>query len=158
MKAKKPAVSFDTNIIVAALCSFHREHEKCAHVLNRELVKRSTPVLAVHVVYEALSVMTRLPAPYRIAPRDALQMLTDSLRDRVTLAGLEPTATWDELTNLVGHGASGGALYDGLILAAVKKAHVSRFYTLNPKHFLRFDTADVEIIDPSSPGRSQTHL
>lgn len=84
-------------------------------------------------------------------------MLTDSLRDQVTLTSLGPTATWDELTNLVSQGASGGALYDGLILAAVKKAHVSRFYTLNPKHFLRF-AAGVEIIDPSSPCRSQTHL
>lgn len=105
-------------------------------------------VLPLHALVEAYAVMTRLPAPHRLSPRDALQILERSLRARVTVVGLDGEEGWHCLGDLVQSAISGGTSYDGFILASARKGKATRIYTLNPAHFARLPVGGIEIAVP----------
>ena len=105
-------------------------------------------VLPAPALTEAYSVMTRLPAPHRLAPADACQLLSGSFERRTTLVALTEKETWRFLHETASQGVAGGTTYDALILACAHKARASRLLTLDPRDFLRVEAGEIEIVVP----------
>jgi len=110
--------------VIAALSAWHERHEQAAAALE------SITVLPAHVVVEAYSVLTRLPAGLAVAPLAAAEVLArrfsgpplcvdDGERGRV-------------LGRFAGAGVFGGASYDGLV-ALEAAAHGRTLLTLDER-------------------------
>jgi predicted nucleic acid-binding protein len=143
-----PATALDTSVLVAGLLSWHEHHRTASAALSVLLESRERIILPLHALAEAYSVMTRLPPPHRLSPRDALQILEGSLRTRATVVGLDGEEGWLCLGDLARSAISGGTTYDGLILACARKAAATKIFTLNPAHFERLGMDGIEIAVP----------
>jgi predicted nucleic acid-binding protein len=138
----------DTSVLIAALLAWHEAHEPAREALLDALggiVVVPAPALA-----EAYAVMTRLPAPHRIAPDDACELLSGSFEQRVKVVGLSGKETWRFLHENSGRGVAGGATYDALILACARKGGAQRVLTLDRRDFLRLAAAEIEVVVPGT--------
>jgi predicted nucleic acid-binding protein len=142
-----PTVALDTSAIVAGLLSWHQDHEVALQALEAVFARGRTVVLPLPALVEAYSVMTRLPAPHRLSPADALALLEDSPLGRCTPAGLRDRDGWAFLRALPSRGIAGGRTYDALVVACAKRVGASQVLTLNRRHFEGLDP-DLEILDP----------
>ena len=107
-------IALDTSVVVAAFASWHEGHASAVATLARR------PRLPAHVIVEAYSVLTRLPPPHR-SPAEIAEAF---LRERfsgvpLTLPG---TAQRDLVRLAARAGLVGGAIYDLLVAATVKRA------------------------------------
>lgn len=102
----------DTSVLVAALTAWHPLHSSA-----RTAVADRVDMVPAHVLVETYSVLTRLPAPHRIAPAVAGQVLSGLRRGLLTL----PEAAHVVLiTRLAQAGIRGGAVYDALVAATAR--------------------------------------
>lgn len=97
----------DTSVLVPALISWHPDHHHCRDLLADEVTH-----LPAHVIVEAFGVMTRLPAPHRLAGGDAASAL--GALDAKAVA-LPPAQQVRLIGTLSASGVRGGAVYDGLV-------------------------------------------
>jgi len=141
------ATALDTSVIIAALLSWHESHEAALRELKGSAAAGKL-ILPAPALVEAYAVMTRLPPPHRLAPKDALRILDGSLARRTTVAHLTGAESWKLLRESAGSGLAGGAAYDAAILACARKAGASRLLTLDRKDFLRLAPDDLEIVVP----------
>lgn len=116
------AETCDTSVLVPALLPWHAHHAAA-----RGVVRSGLSGIPAHVVVETYSVLTRLPAPHRLAPRDAAALLA---RMPGRLLALPPDRYAPTLTALAANGIRGGATYDGLV-AATAAEHDLRLVTLD---------------------------
>jgi hypothetical protein len=108
--------------VVAALSAWHEEHEAAAGALA------DITALPAHVMVEAYSVLTRLPAGLAVLPATAADVLARRFGD-------EPLRLSDSdrgalLTTLASAGVFGGASYDGLV-ALEARAHGRELLSLD---------------------------
>lgn len=143
--------AIDTNVIVAGLLSWHVHHELASAQLIDLLESELEIVVPLPVLIESYSVMTRMPPPHRIGSKEALEILELSLRDRVTLVGLDEEEGWKLLQDLSQRSITGGTTYDGLILACARKGGARRLVTFNRSHFERVATEEIEVVVPGAP-------
>jgi len=141
------ATALDTSVLVAGLCSWHESHANTLRALGAA-DKRGELIVPAPALVEAYSVMTRLPAPHRLAPQDAQEILSRSFEERSSVVGLTGAETWRLVRDAAGGGVAGGATYDALILACARKARADRLLTLDLKDFLRLAPDDIEILAP----------
>ena len=136
----------DTGVIVAALLAWHESHgpalDSLIDAFGGGLVVPA-PALA-----EAYSIMTRLPAPHRLAPADACELLCGTFEARATVVGLTERESWRFLRETASRGVAGGSSYDALILACAHKARAKRVLTLDRRDFERLETCEIEIVVP----------
>jgi predicted nucleic acid-binding protein len=104
----------DASVAVASLDSSHEAHDLC-----REVLVSRRPALAGHALFETLSVLTRLPAPYRLSPQSAVAVLDRAYPERSWLSRDEQSALLPELARA---GLGGGAVYDALVGWAARAA------------------------------------
>jgi predicted nucleic acid-binding protein len=138
----------DTSCLVAAACTWHEHHEPTAADLERRARRREKPILAAPTLLEAYAVLTRLPAPYRLKPRDALAVLEGSWAGARVVA-LAAAEAWGLLRSLPEQGVAGGTSYDATIVACARKARADVILTWNLPHFERL-ADDIEIAAPGS--------
>ena len=138
-------VAVDTNVVIAALVSWHEHHERAAPAVDRHL-RRGDLVLPVPALIESYAVMTRLPAPHRLAPADAFRILHESFA-AVRLASLPPHETWAWLEHLAGEAIAGGRTYDAMIVRAALAAKATVLLTLNRRDLEPF-SRQIEIVEP----------
>ena len=136
----------DTSVVVAALLAWHESHEPALDAMIAAL--RGDLVLPAPALPEAYPVMTRLPAPHRIAPSDARELLSGSFEGRARVVALTEKEAWRFLKETANQGVSGGATYDALILACARKGGASRMLTLDRRDFLRLEAGAIEIVVP----------
>lgn len=101
----------DTSVLVSALLAWHPGHTEARKAL---VGVRGIPA---HVLLETYSVLTRLPAPHRISPRDAGNAL--SALD-VGLLSLPVKAHRTLVSTLAQGNVPGGATYDALVAATAR--------------------------------------
>ncbi len=143
----------DTSVIVAALLAWHEFHEPALAALIDAFGE--TLVVPAPALTEAYAVMTRLPAPHRLAPGDAGDLLSGSFENRARIVGLTEEETWSFLHANAHQHTTGGAIYDALILACAEKAGARRLLTLDRNDFLRLNEYEAEKkIEIVVPGRS----
>lgn len=136
----------DTSVLVAALLAWHESHEPARDALLDAF--RDSLVVPAPALAEAYAVMTRLPAPHRISPADACELLSGSLEQRAKVVGLSEKETWRFLHGNAGLGVSGGSTYDALILACARKGGAKRVLTLDRRDFQRLATGEIEVVVP----------
>ena len=104
----------DTSVAVASLDASHEAHAVC-----REVLIRRRPALAGHALFETFSVLTRLPAPFRLTPRSTVAVLDEAFPERSWPSGDDYAELWPELAR---SGLAGGAVYDALVGWAARAA------------------------------------
>ena len=133
--------------MVAAVCSWHERHAVVAAEIERRLAARGRLAIPAHALVEAYAVLTRLPAPHRIAPADAWALLSANFVEPAKLVALEGPAHAVLLARLAAAGTGGGRTYDALIGGQAAIARADVLLTLNPRHF-EPPPGDVTVIEP----------
>lgn len=135
MKKRKAAI--DTSVFVAAVCAWHEKHAATTVVIDALLDSGAALVLPSHAVLESYSVLTRLPAPHRLTPADALALVEQN----ASVFTEAPGAT--NVRKLLGgwsrQRVAGGRIYDLYILESARHAGADTFVTLNPKDVAGFE-------------------
>lgn len=142
------AVALDTSVVVAALLSWHEEHGWARATLEDLMASDEEILLPMRVVLEAYAVMTRLPSPHRLAPRDAWQLLDKSFKSSSRLIGLTARQLWQLLESLAERRVAGGAAYDAEIIECAARGVARAVVTLNCRQFERLTPDDLEILGP----------
>jgi len=142
--------ALDSSVIIAGLLAWHEAHDRTL----RSLVQARSGAAAGLVVpapalVEAYAVMTRLPAPHRIAPGDALELLAGSFECASKVVSLNETETWRFLHDAASEEIAGGRSYDALILRCARKARATTLLTLDRRDFSRLDPGDIRIVVPT---------
>lgn len=125
----------DTNCIVAAICGWHDHNRSAVNEIERRLGRGEQMAVAAHALTEAYSVLTRFPAPHRLAPADAWELLRANFAEGATIAVLTPSQHVALIRRLAAAGVSGGRTYDALIAECAVKVGAAALLTFNPRHF-----------------------
>lgn len=140
--------ALDTSIIVPAVLAWHEHHDAALPVVVEALSGSAPAIVPLPALVEAFSVLTRLPPPWRLRPRDAHRLLSDSFREKARIVGLSGEEAWALLDEALASEVAGGATYDAHIAACATKAGATHLATFNRRHFERFDLGDVELLVP----------
>lgn len=122
----------DTSVMLASFLEGDKRHAECRAFLLR--MRRENAACGAHSFAEFYSVLTRLPAPSRLRPDQALALLED-VEKRVTPIALTATEYSQEMRRLAQKGISGGQVYDALLIACARKNKSRHIYTLDVDHF-----------------------
>ncbi|MDH4083672.1 MAG: PIN domain-containing protein [Nitrospira sp.] len=135
----------DTSVMVATVCTWHEHHERAITEMERRLTERESLVIATPALIEAYAVLTRLPPPHRLSPRDTIALIETSFLTEGTLAGLDNKAFRPLLREAADHDIAGGRTYDWVIAACARAARVNTLLTFNSRDFLSFHLDDLEV-------------
>jgi predicted nucleic acid-binding protein len=142
-------IAIDSNVLVASVLSWHEHHRAALSAVEAAVEGPDELVVVGHTLAEAYSVMTRLPAPHRVRPEDAVALLEGVVDAATAILGLSGRDTWRTVRALPDVPASGGRTYDALIAATARRGGARRLLTFNVEHFESF--ADPGILDIASP-------
>ncbi len=115
-------------------CEWHEHHARTISEIERREHDGQQLVIATHSLFEAYSVLTRLPFPHRV-PAGTARTLLEANWKAVPGVHLTTEETWRTLRKAEKLGVSGGSVYDALISACAIKAGVSTLLTWNLRHF-----------------------
>ncbi len=127
--------TLDTNCMIAAVCGWHQHNAAAVAEIEGRLQRGERLTVLAPALVEAYSVLTRMPAPHRLAPADAWALMEGNFvrgRDVVALDGPAYVST---LRDLAGQDLGGGRTYDALIAACARQAKACALLTLNRRHF-----------------------
>lgn len=146
----KPRFLPDTSCIVAAVSGWHSDHESTVSEIHRRLTDGEELIAAAPALVEAYAVLTRLPAPHRLIPADALRVIeTGFMTNRrvVTLASPDYVRLLRTAPSVE---VFGGRTYDAVIALCALKARATCLLTLNENHFRRWESEHLRIVVPST--------
>lgn len=124
----------DTSLLVPALLSWHPAHDE-----SRELLHSEVGHVPAHVLLASFSVMTRLPAPHRVATGDAARVLGALALTPVALPASHHLRL---VATLAEKGLRGGAIYDALV-ARTAAHHGLRLVTRDRRATATYDAVGV---------------
>ena len=130
-----PRVALDASCMVAAVCSWHDRHAEAAADIGRRLDAGQRLTIPAHALLETYAVLTRLPAPHRLAPSDAWALVKGNFVERATVTTIDARAHVAVLARLAGARIGGGRTYDAAIAAAARDAGADVLLTLHSRHF-----------------------
>jgi predicted nucleic acid-binding protein len=139
-------VVLDTNAIVALLCPWHEHHQLVVRAATAALRESRGFGLVAHTLVEAYAVLTRLPAPYRLACSDAFELLHKNF-GAAPLAALASSEYWTLIERAAAASVGGGRTYDALIAETAELLAPCDLLTFNAKHFAGADSPDLTIVD-----------
>ena len=142
--------ALDTSCMVAAVCSWHARHAAAAAEIERRLNGGERLAIAAHAIVETYAVLTRLPAPHRLAPADAWALVRTNFVDNAALVTLDGAAHVAVLARFASAGIGGGRTYDGLIAACAGSSRARALLTFNSRHFDP-PPDGVTIVEPTDP-------
>jgi predicted nucleic acid-binding protein len=117
--------------------------------VERRLDAGEQLALAAPALVEAYAVLTRLPAPHRLSPADALHLLADNFEKNAPTVALTPREYWLLMRVAPATSVYGGRIYDAVIAACARKAGARELLTLNLKHFESFADESLRITSPA---------
>lgn len=106
----------DTSVAVPLLLRHHRAHDAVMDVLHGHTLR-----LAGHAVSETYAVLTRLPGASRLAPDDAVTLLSARF---ATPVGLPTEAVRNLPRRFADAQLAGGSVYDALVALAAHHANL----------------------------------
>ncbi|HET7619861.1 MAG TPA: PIN domain-containing protein [Vicinamibacterales bacterium] len=127
--------ALDSSVMVAAVCTWHERHRDATVEIEQRLAAGQHLAVAAHALAEAYAVLTRLPAPHRLAPADAWALVHTNFIKAATVVALTGPGLVKVLAALAAADVGGGRTYDALIAACAKQARVGALLTFNPRHF-----------------------
>lgn len=132
--------------MLAAVCTWHDHHEHAQRGIHQRRASGARLVCVGPAWVEAYAVITRLPSPYRLHPRDAWNLLTENFGKRGPIVNLTGVETRRALGELAASGLGGGLTYDAMILACALKAKADELLTLNPRDFQRLSLSGITVV------------
>ena len=132
-------IAVDTSVVVASFATWHEGHEASLEVM------RERPRLPAQVLAEAYSVLTRLPAPHRVASHLVAEFLEDRLVEPPLQISSESLAALVISASI--RGIDGGAIYDAIV-AATAVEHTATLITrdLRAERVYREVGVDFELV------------
>jgi len=121
--------------MVAAICTWHERHAVAVAAIEQRLDRGDRLAVAAHAIVEAYAVLTRLPAPHRLAPADAWALVKANFVEPATVVALNAPAFITLLNRLASAGIGGARSYDAVIAVSASQAKASALLTFNPRHF-----------------------
>jgi predicted nucleic acid-binding protein len=143
-----PRFLVDTSVLVAVLCSWHEQHTTAVGDLERWLAAGATMVVAGPTLIEAYAVLTRLPAPYRLAAADAHTLITANFVHQQEVVTLPAAGYVELLDRLVAADIAGGQAYDAVVAECARQTRVDALITFNPWHFTSVPAQSLTIAVP----------
>jgi predicted nucleic acid-binding protein len=127
--------ALDTSCLIAAVCSWHEQHSSAAAEIERRLADDGEMSVSAPALTEAYAVLTRLPAPHRLAPSDAWELLRLNFIEGADVGTLSARQHIALLRRLAADGLGGGRTYDAVIAECAVRAGASALLTFNARHF-----------------------
>lgn len=125
--------------MVATLVVNHPHHPRAVAALDRHLDAGNSMIIVAHTLLETYSSLTRMPAPMKTTPEDALRGIEQSFLANGTVATLRDLEYVRLLHDMARKGTIGGQVYDAAIVACARRAGVEVLITFNERHFRRFE-------------------
>ena len=127
-------IALDTSVVVAALLGCHEAHEAARQAARGGAIP-------AHALLESYSVLTRLPAPHRLAPDVASRLLAGWFpAGRLLLPSSGLVASL--VARLADAGIGGGSAYDALVgLTAAE--HGAELRTRDQRAAVTYDALSV---------------
>ena len=139
----------DTSCMVAAICSWHEHHARAVAEFERRFDRDEKLVAVAPALVEAYSVLTRLPAPHRLPPSDALRLLEANFMQTAPPVALDGRLYRTLLRRAPNEGIVGGQMYDAVIVECALKARADTLITFNTRHFMPLAKGRLNIVAPS---------
>ena len=142
-------VALDTSVVVAALVAVHDRHAVARRFVEDALRDGAGVVLPVPVLFEAYSVVTRMPSPWRLPADVAERVLRETFAECATVVAL-PSGdhAWTIMRDLAQAGLAGGIAHDAHVAACALRAGATEFATFNRRDFARLDLGGMTLIVP----------
>jgi predicted nucleic acid-binding protein len=128
---------------------WHTHHEVTIQALERRLRDGARIVVPAHALIEAYAVLTRLPAPNRLSPSDAMSLLRENFENAAHVEALESDEYWLLLRDAPANRVYSGRIYDAVIATCARKAGARELLTLNLKHFESFGDESLLVTSPA---------
>ena len=106
-------------------------------------------VVPAHALTEAYAVLTRLPAPNRLSPGDAIEVLRENFEKHARTVSLDADEYWSLLGAAPTAGVYGGRIYDAVIAASARKAKAREILTWTLKHLESFADGSLVVASPA---------
>jgi predicted nucleic acid-binding protein len=136
--------------MVAFSCGWHPDHERLRKEMGARVARGETLVIAAPALVESYSVLTRLPAPYRLSATDALFLLEANFMEPAEVVSLKVGEYLSLLRSAPTSGVAGGRIYDAVILQCALRAEVAVLLTLNERHFRAFQPRGLKVMVPGA--------
>jgi predicted nucleic acid-binding protein len=133
--------------MVAAVCAWHEHHDRAAREIEGRFRRGETMLIAGPALIESYSVLTRLPAPHRLSPADAVALL-DANFMRAKIIALDGRSYVALLRRAADDGIAGGQTYDAVIATCVLKAKAHALLTFNADHFRSVAERGMNVVVP----------
>jgi predicted nucleic acid-binding protein len=153
MKSSRQHLVLDASCIVPLVCGWHEHHAVTARAVESYLTEGFALAVAAHSLVEAYAVLTRLPAPHRVAPAAAFNILERNFGEATETFGLTARETWAVLGRAPAAGVGGGRTYDALIAASARKGDSPLLLTWNSRHLEIFEDAELAVASPEARRR-----
>jgi predicted nucleic acid-binding protein len=130
-------IFLDTSVLLAGLVDFGPQSAPAQSMLHAVAEKQIPNAgTAWHCCLEFLSVATRLPPEFRLAPVDAARLLQEEVFARMAVHDLPDTDRLPMVRAAARDGTTGGRIYDAHIAEVARAAGASVVITDNRRHFL----------------------
>jgi toxin FitB len=140
--------SLDTSFLVPLLLTSHEWHGATVRAYQKLFEDGSRLALAPHAILETYSVLTRLPAPYRLRPADAYRLLSENFESSAIVPALTRDSLWPLIARCSESAIAGGRLYDSLIASSAREAGAQLLFTYNAEDFMAVAPPGLEIRQP----------
>jgi predicted nucleic acid-binding protein len=134
--------------LIALLSDWHEHHERTLAAYERLLSLDWQPVISVQALLECFSILTRLPAPLRLAPSVVETLIVGTWRKSALIAEFGSASAWTTLALAARRGFGGGRVYDAVIAIATQNAGATLLLTWNVKHFGSMDLSGLDVREP----------
>ena len=142
-------VALDTSVVVAALLAVHERHAVARIFVEDALRDGAVVVLPVPVAFEAYSVVTRMPSPWRLRADVAERVLRETFAEWATVVALPSgERSWSIMRNLAQAGLAGGIAHDAHVAACALEGGATEFATFNRRDFERLDLEGMNLVAP----------
>ena len=144
------SVFLDTSVLLAGLIDLGPQSAPGQSLLHAVAEKQVPSAgTAWHCCLEFLSVATRLPPEFRLAPADAIRLLEEEVLARMTVHDLPAVDRKPMLRLISEDGISGGRIYDVHIAEIARAAGAKVIVTDNRRHFLSALRHGLQVETPS---------
>jgi len=142
-------VGLDTSFLVPLFSVEHEFHEPTSMEWDRLRRANALFVVPCHALLECFAVLTRMPAPYRIAQEEMERLLIESFAKDAEIPLVLPQTVWSSIRSLVSTRLVGGKVYDAVIAQSALDAGAAVLLTWNTKDLLPVAPSGLEVATPS---------
>ena|ERR1700733_4754075 len=148
MAGKQVRIALDSSYLVPLVSDWHAHHIRTLRSYENLRHQHAQIILPVHTILESYSVLTRLPAPYRLRPDIARATIYETFSHTAVVVGVKASGIWECMEGLSLLGLGGGRVYDALIAWCAADAGATVLLTWNQKHFAAVAPPDLEVREP----------